>query len=299
MLRVHFFLALFLLGCSSVPNRPENYREDLEFRPRVPKAIYINLHPKVCFDEGHNNLAVEYGFYDSVLNLIESDGYEVIRLKKRFTPDILKQCKIIYSTTVLGHPDIQEKEAGDTAFDVEEIESIVKWVRKGGSLLLVTDHGAMARASSKLLKEFGIAGSIETVKYTKAMIPVFADPGVFTLQGKELNENSPIILGRNFSERPKKVQFFRGQALKGPKKSIPFLFMPSEAQIGNQTKTQFNSLGLATRFGRGRVVTIGDGSVFAAKIDIRNKEKTGLNRPDNDNTMLALNVFRWLSGAFY
>ena len=157
----------------------------------------------------------------------------------------------------------------------------------------------MARASSKLLKEFGIAGSIETVKYTKGMIPVFADPGIFTLQGKELNEKSPIILGRNFSERPKKIHFFRGQALRGPKKSIPILLMPVEAQIGTQKKTAFNSLGLATRFGRGRVVVIGDGSVFAAKIDVRNQEKTGLNRADNDNAQLALNVFRWLSGAFY
>lgn len=287
---------LVAVACASMQKRPDHYREDKEFHPKVKKAAYIKLHPKVCFDEGHNNLAVEFGFYDSVLELLESDGYEILRLKKRFTPDVLKGCNIIYSSTVSGHPDNVE-EASESAFDVEEIESIVKWVREGGSLLMMSDHGPMARSSSKLLKQFGVHGSVESVQYQKGMVEAFGDSGIFTLQMKDLSETSPVVLGRNFSERLKRIQYFRGQALRGPKNSDYFLQIPSGAKVAGKAPTSFHGLGLALKFGRGRLVVIGDGSVFAAKIDERNDEKTGINRTDNDNVQMATNVFRWLSGA--
>lgn len=291
-------LTLLAVSCSSSPRRPENYREDKNFRAKVKKAAYINIHPKICFDEGHNNLAVEFGFYDPVLALAESDGYEVIRTTKRFTKEVLKGCKILYSSTVAGHPDAGEEEADQSAFDVEEIESIMKWVREGGSLLLMSDHGPQARAASKLLQAFKISGSIESVNFPKGMLSIFSDARIFTLQGRDLNETSPIVLGRNFSERVKKLHYFRGQALKGPSTADLFLRVPTGSKVAGKTN-EFKSLGLALRFGRGRVVVIGDGSVFAAKIDERNNEAAGLNRKDNDNAQLATNVFRWLSGAFY
>ena len=291
-------ILLGIVGCSSSAKRPEHYREDKEFHPKVAKAAYINLHPKVCFDEGHNNLAVEFGFYDSVLELLESDGFEVIRLNKRFTKDVLKGCKIVYSSTVAGHPDNVD-DADESAFDVEEIESITKWVREGGNFLMMSDHGSMAKASSKLLKQFNIHGSIESVQHPKGVVAAFADNGIFTLQAKELSETSPIVLGRNFSERLKKIHYFRGQALKGPANSDYFLKVPTDAKVGTRPPGKFRALGIATKQGRGRVVVIGDGSVFAAKIDERNDEKTGLNRADNDNVQMAINVFRWLSGALY
>lgn len=299
-MNIYLLLALLaFVGCAGTVSRPENYREDKSFHPRSKKPAYINLHPKVCFDEGHNNLAVEFGFYDTVLSLLESDGYQIIRLKKRFTSDVLKGCKVVYSSTVSGHPDADAEKADDSAFDAEEIESIVKWVREGGSFLMMSDHGVAARASAKLLKQFGVFGSVETVKHAKAQVSVFSDPGIFTLQGKDLNPQSSIVLGRNFSERLKKVEFFRGQALRGPKGADHFLRIPAEALVGDKPNPEFKSVGVALRFGRGRLVVIGDGSVFAAKIDVRNQEKTGLNRDTNDNVQMALNVFRWLSGAFY
>lgn len=306
---MRFLVSSFLLllwGCSSIPSRPDHYVEDKSFRPQSKKPIYIKLHPRVCFDEGHNNLAVEHGFYNATLGLLESDGYEIIRTKKRFTREFLKNCNVLYTSTVKGHPDENEKEAAESAFDAEEIESIVKWVReKGGSLLLVSDHGTYASSASLLLKQFYVFGSIGVVTEPKAAIPELNDPGIFTLQAKDLSEQSAIVLGRNFGERLKKVYFFRGQALRGPKNAEAFLKTPPQAKIGGSEGhpqvpvAKFPALGLAFKTGQGRVVVIGDGSVFASKIDDRNDEKVGINRAGSDNPQMVLNVFRWLSRALY
>jgi hypothetical protein len=56
------------------------------------------------------------------------------------------------------------------------------------------------------------------------------------------------------------------------------------------------SQGIAFRFGKGKVVVVGEAAMFTAQVTGSNKLKFGMNREGNDDKQLALNVMHWLSG---
>jgi hypothetical protein len=54
--------------------------------------------------------------------------------------------------------------------------------------------------------------------------------------------------------------------------------------------------GSAMRFGKGRVVILGEAAILTAQTAGTMKLKFGMNRAGNDNKQLALNIMHWLSG---
>jgi hypothetical protein len=51
------------------------------------------------------------------------------------------------------------------------------------------------------------------------------------------------------------------------------------------------------RFGKGRVIVLGEAAMLSAQIITGpNEIKFGMNRPGSDNRQLALNIMHWLSG---
>jgi hypothetical protein len=53
---------------------------------------------------------------------------------------------------------------------------------------------------------------------------------------------------------------------------------------------------IALRFGKGKVVVLGEAAMITAQVVGSNKLKFGMNRDGNDNKQLALNIMHWLSG---
>jgi hypothetical protein len=304
----NYILLLLLISCShtsgkKVVTKPQHYRGDTDFHPKAKNPAFTETHPKVCFDEGHNNLAVEHGFYKPILELLTSDGYEVVHKKERFTEQALHECSILYVSAVLGHADYQNKKLStQSAFNEKEIKSITTWVENGGSLMVMTDHRPMANAASKLLEEFEVQGSIINVRNENNKIPPFTEDGIFFIPESQMNLKSPIVKGRNESERLKKIFFFYGEALQGPKESDIFLLTGPAAKIGGTEddnmipSAKFPAAALALKVKKGRLVVFGDGTVFTSKMDLELNEKTGINREGSDNIQMALNVFHWLSG---
>jgi hypothetical protein len=307
-------LTVFLIfSCATHSKKVENtvstgpkYRGDIDFHPRSKDPAFKVSGPKVCFDEGHNNLAVDKGFYKPVWELIESDGYKLVHKKESFTLANLQECRILYVSAVLGYPKYDTKEnkklAKRSAFSNAEISAISKWVHNGGSLLLMTDHKPMGTAAGKLLAEFKVYGSDTNVRNAKHPVAPFQEDGIFSIPTSQMNWESPIIRGRNESERLKEIYFFYGQALKGPKQSDVFLKTGSDALIGGQydepvlNPDEFPAAALALKVGKGRLVVFGDATVFTSKMDLHLNEPTGINRPGSSNIQMALNVFHWLSG---
>ena len=53
---------------------------------------------------------------------------------------------------------------------------------------------------------------------------------------------------------------------------------------------------LAFKFGKGRVVVLGEGSMLSAQLTGSDNQPLGMNLPGIDNKQLALNIMHWLSG---
>jgi hypothetical protein len=140
-----------------------------------------------------------------------------------------------------------------------------------------------------------------------------------------------ITRGRNQAERINRVVTFTGQSLTGPRGSTGLLilspsaldlpFTPdarSEATPEARRKADTTAVvstsgavtavdrfqGLAFGFGKGRVVVLGEASMFGSRFVLgteaqrmgKDRLRIGLNRPDlDDNRQFALNVLRWLA----
>ena len=61
--------------------------------------------------------------------------------------------------------------------------------------------------------------------------------------------------------------------------------------------TDFNQQGLTIKFGKGRVVILGEAGLLTAQIDNEGR-KFGMNYSNSDNKQFALNVMHWLSRLF-
>lgn len=305
-----FFVFFLIQSCASQPKSQvvpsqapsEHYVGDINFHPRAKDPAYKTEHPKICFDDAHNNLAVHKGFYNSVLELLESDGYEIVRPKAPFTIQLLRGCKVLFTSASLGFEDMSNrKRASRSSFTDAEIHEIVTWVYAGGSLLVMTDHKPMSNAASRLLGQFKIKGSLAHVEDSERPLAPFTDPGVMKFEGEVLGDHA-ILKGRGTDEQIKTVNWFYGQALQGPKATQAILKLGKGAKIGGKDDQSVLSTkdypfgALALNFKKGKVVVFGDATVFTSKLDLQLNQKTGINFAGSDNIQLALNVFHWLSG---
>lgn len=64
---------------------------------------------------------------------------------------------------------------------------------------------------------------------------------------------------------------------------------------GEQTLAAGHAQGIAFKFGKGRIVVMGEAGMLSAQLAGPRKMKFGMNRPGIDNRQLALNIMHWLS----
>ena len=99
-----------------------------------------------------------------------------------------------------------------------------------------------------------------------------------------------ITRGRNATERINRVATYAGNSLEGPSRSTSFLSLSPTAidlfQHGKKVSAAGRAQGVATVFGKGRVVVLGEMGMLMV-----------LNRLGYDNRQLALNIMHWLSGS--
>ena len=278
---------------------------DPDFDTKVPKPAYTKKRPKVFLDEAHHNFHTASGRYKPFADLIASDGYTVSPNKEKFTEKTLKDCDVLVISNALGAQAMGSPEASNPAFTEEECDAVRDWVRGGGNLLLIADHAPMGAANEKLGLRFGVemskgytgdpanrdevTGSDTFIKYN--------------LDNKLLGDH-PITRGRNAQEKVSRIIAFTGQSLKGPEGSVAFMKLSDTAvdltpgprgTEGKQTSAAGRAQGIAFKFGKGRVVVLGEAGMLSAQLAGPQKMKFGMNRPGIDNRQLALNIMHWLS----
>lgn len=265
-------------------------RSDPDFDTSVEHPAYVEKHPTVLFDEAHDNFHTASGRYKPLADLISSDGYQVIPNKEAITSERLagRDLLIIANAVAQGGQ-------GKSAFTADECDSIQKWVEAGGALLLITDHEPFGSASEELGKRFGVGMSLHVT-----VDPANEKEGalLFSRDKGQLGDH-PIMIGRDESERVDRVLTFVGQSLLGPTGSmalLKFADSASEDHGGQQVSAAGRAQGVALKFGRGRVVVMGEAGQLSAQIVGDPPEKFGMNRKDCDNRKMVLNLMHWLSG---
>ncbi|HXF39809.1 MAG TPA: DUF4350 domain-containing protein, partial [Blastocatellia bacterium] len=100
---------------------------DPDFDTRVSKPVYTKQHPKVLFDEAHNNFHTSTGRYKPFADLITSDGYSITPNTQKLSQKTLAGFDVLVISNALGAPAMNSPEAGNSAFADDECDAIRDW----------------------------------------------------------------------------------------------------------------------------------------------------------------------------
>jgi hypothetical protein len=294
------FVSLILLMSTSAIVLSQQ-QADATFDASVAHPSYTSTHPKVLFDEAHNNFHTTGGRYKPFADLVGNDGYTVTPNKEKFQKQTLQGFDILVIANALGAANMDSPDADKPAFTEEECDVVREWVREGGALLLIADHAPAGGAAANLGTRFGVDMSKAYVGDPTNFEHIAFDVSwiSYSRQNKALGDH-PITRGRDNSERINRVLSFTGQSLKGPKESTALLKLSDMAfdvydagnpQKGKTVSAAGRAQALAMPFGKGRVVVFGEAAMLSAQ-----NTNFGMNYPGTDNRQLVLNVMHWLSG---
>ncbi len=274
---------------------------DPEFDTSVENPAYSRNGPRVMFDEAHHNFHTADGRYKPFVDLLMSDGYQVIRNRKSFTKASLSGFKVLVIANALGAEDMDDEGSDQSAFTEDEITAVHEWVKGGGALLLIADHAPFGAAAAALGTKFGVDMSKGYTFDAANALQGIASFLVFSRENKLLGPH-PIFEGRNEKERVNRVLSFTGQSLKGPEDSSLILKLADTAQDSpnheqkNMVAASGRAQALAFKVGKGRVVVHGEAAMLSAQISGQEKFQMGMNFAGYDNKQYALNLMHWLSG---
>ncbi|HEV8067973.1 MAG TPA: hypothetical protein VGP76_09555 [Planctomycetaceae bacterium] len=283
-----------LLPHASLKQQQLGQRNDPDFDVSVAHPAYAAKHPAVLFDEAHNNFHTADGRYKVFADLITNDGVRVTPNRQPLTPELLGK----YDVFITANAPARSEES-PSAFTPAECDAAENWVRNGGALLIITDHEPFGSGSDELGKRFGVNMSL--------MVTV--DPkndtknGLLFSRDKNQLGDHPILNGRDPSERINRVLTFTGQSLKGPPDSVQLLkFSDTAMDMGfgkdrKKVSAAGRAQGIAFKFGKGRVVVMGEAGDLSAQIYGADPVgKMGMNVLGCDNRQFALNIVHWLTG---
>jgi hypothetical protein len=285
---------------------------DPYFNAAVANPAYVREHPRVLFDEAHNNVHKTTGLYKPFVDLITNDGYRVAANKEKFSSPTLSAYDILVIANALGTNDSNDS----SAFTPQECDAVHDWVHAGGALLLITDHFPTGAAAALLAKRFGVEMS-QGMAFDSLHCDRNSgdDTQLEFTRANGLLATHAITAGRNEAERINRLVTFTGQSLQAPdgvaaimKLSDAAVDRPAVVRVeksGGDTRVIINygtpvsaagrAQAVAPEYGHGRVVVLGEAAMLTAQLDGSTKKPFGMNVAGIDNRQFALNIMHWLS----
>jgi hypothetical protein len=292
-----FVLVVMTAACSR-----SSARADHDFDTTVANPTYSSAAPTVLFDEAHHNIHKAGGTYAPFAKLVANDGYTVRRNRKRFTATALRSADVVVIANALGRNDRND----DPAFTDVECDVLTDWIRRGGSLLLITDHYPTGSAVANLARRLGVDMSGGVTEDSTSFDARF-DP-------------SHIVHGdlpqHQITTNVRRILTFTGQSLSVPHGAIALLPLGSGAidraatprveraggdvrvhvEYGAGTPARGRAQAIAFAFGQGRVVVLAEAAMASAQLSAYDGSPFGMNVSGYDNRQFILNVTHWLSG---
>jgi hypothetical protein len=273
-----------------VSRQSAGQRSDPDFDVTVARPAYSSKHPTVLFDEAHQNFHTSTGRYKVFADLMTNDGYRITPNKEPLTAERLGHFDVFLTANATAKPGPKP-----SAFTDAECKSVEDWVRGGGALLIITDHEPFASGSDELGKRFGVDMSLMVTDDAANE----TGNGLSFSRAKGLLGDHAILRGRDASERINRILTFTGQSLKGPPGSVQLLKFSNTAVDsgrGKKASAAGRAQGIAFKFGKGRVVVMGEAGDLSAQVYGDPPQKMGMNVPGCDNRQFALNIMHWLTG---
>jgi hypothetical protein len=274
---------------------------DLSYQPEITDPAYATGQgPAVCVDETHNNFHTSVGTYMPFARVLRADGYRVTRFNEP-GPRALEGCRVL----VIADAQPPARAEDPPTFPADEVERLDRWVRGGGSLLLITDHLPDPGAIEALAGAFGIEVHNGYVLNGPPQGPGGAM--VFRLDDGTLSDD-PLLRGRGPGDEVTRVATFLGSALRGGESFRPLLvFGPGRLSWAPTEYYRFEddtpridvegwSQGGVLEHGAGRLAVFGEAAMFTAQIFDQGRTRVGMNAPEApDNLRLLRNVMHWLT----
>ena len=262
--------------------------------------------PNILIDAGHHNFIVEMELIKPFMELSTNDGYRPKIDSGVFTPAYLANYQMLLITPALPFKFGSKREVTtEITFTPDELAALKDWVTKGGSLIMLSEHAPIDKSMTPLFNTFGIQSSIgavvDSINYdTSIKLPNAETMLLFNNSNGLLNNNHPIITGNNSNELVKNIETYTGCALMGNNYTNIFKLSPS-AKIrkwsGSQPSGGGDSQCLAGKFGKGKVVALGDCNGFTAMYVTSGGKKfsAGMQVEMYDWRQFVLNTLHWMS----
>jgi hypothetical protein len=310
---------LCLALSAAAPAMAQQQMVDPDFRPTVERPAWAEGQgPIVVIDEAHANFHRMEGQYAPFATLLRADGYRVRAGTQAFDAGGLEGVDVL----VIANAGATGQRPTPPAFTEAEAAALEAWVRKGGKLLLIADHTPFGAAAEALAARFGVKMG---TGYAFALTDGSGDLTTNLVYPAEAFGDHPIFVGRDASERVESVTAFTGQSLEGPAGATVLLHMTDgarespdlptlqaladrlddagapDAAIAELSKPALPAQGLASEYGQGRVVVLGEAGMLSAQL-IRFPSESGqadrrfgMNAAPG-NARFGLNIMHWLSG---
>jgi len=312
------FVSTFLIN-SSIAQESEPSVEaefDTIFKFQF-EPIKVNHQKRILIDEGHNTIySLSYGKDSAreMLRIMDVDGFEVAFTKNaldstnlsKSKPDILIIHGIPNDKIVLDSENKREI-LYKSPISNKEVVDIVKYVYKGGSLLVFLSHHPGGSGALPILEAFnikfrdGYANHPKSPGYNCGICSQF----IMTSKNGMINVDHPIFT-TSVSEDliPNTVKFLCGAAVfRNPEDTIlPFPnnttnYSRSSEGLNIEESSDYYSGMIGFNFGTGRVIVATDQGMFRSLDLLLDGEKipVTIHDPECDNAELFLNSIRWLS----
>lgn len=287
MPKVLTLLAL-LLGCGTVTQAQQI--ADTTFDTHVDQPAFTHWHPRILFDGTHHNVHRIDATYKAFADLVRNDGCLIESPNQPLDRKLLSSYDVLVVAGALGASLEDELRARDPAFTAEEVSTITKWVKGGGSLLLLTDHDPVASANAGLTRAFGVESLRGVIVDSEHPLKNYYPANILATHENGLLHEHPLTKG------VASIGVFGGQSFRLPSNARIIIGIGPKAAAG-QAPVGVAQM-VAETFGRGRVVITGDMGMLSAQLMSESGVTApwGMNVPGLDNRRLVLNVIEWLAG---
>lgn len=270
---------------------------DPDFRFVIENPLFErDLGPVVAIDQGHNNFHTLEGRYAPFAELLANDGFRLTSIDGSIDASKLAEIDVL----VISNP-IHESNLGNwvlpnpSAYTKAEVNTIKKWVKKGGKLFLIADHMPFGGAAADLAEAFDFY-------FTNGFARFPSQQGFDTFQKAQ-----QTILDHSVTEGVDQVMTFTGQAFKIPKRAIGLMRFPQGSySLEPDTAWRFNEStfnrdiggwyqGALLEEGKGRVAVFGEAAMFTTQLAGAQQMKVGMNTIGAEhNPILLRNIMAWL-----
>ena len=300
------WLPAALLTLLIAPAAPAQQVPDTTFSPPLASPAFApGKGPVVLIDEGHFNFHTLGGRFAAFARLVARDGFVPRPHAGPFTRAALDSARVLVISNALAERNLDDWYLPvSSAFDTSEVRVVERWVRDGGSLLLVADHMPFGGAAEHLAAAFGVL-------LTNGFAQDPSGQTEFMLRRSDgLLHAHPVTDGRGPGERVDSVKVFTGEAFRA---SVPvdtllvmaggsIVLLPEVAwqfsPLTPQLRADGMLVGAALKHGRGRVVVFGEAAMLTAQLAGPQRVPVGMNAPEAaHHPRLVLNTVRWLAGV--